>query len=453
MNGKFRTKNGKMKVAFLTLGCKVNYYETEKMMAELQRHGFEVTDFNSHADVYIVNTCTVTNIADRKSRKMLHRARKNNPDSIVAAVGCYVESGGEELKKDGAVDLFFSNAEKSQIAQKLIAYLKETGRWDEVKWDADDMEELHAMSGGRTRKYIKVQDGCNQFCSYCMIPYVRGGGILSSRSEEDVLEEVHRLAADGWKEVVITGIHLSSYGVERSGGHSFVEGKGAPLVALLQRINEVSGIERIRLGSLEPRIICDEFMDGLAGIHKLCPHFHLSLQSGCDATLKRMNRHYTAGEYKACCGRIRDFFENPAITTDVIVGFPGETEEEFEETRRFVREVGLADVHVFPYSVRNGTKAARMENQVSPEIRHHRAEILLQEAARLREAYAAAFIGKRERVLFEEIRNMDGEDFLVGHNERYVLFRVPMSEAASCGFRKNEIRSVAIGEENLFEFL
>lgn len=438
-----------MRVAFLTLGCKVNYYETEKMIADFQAHGFEVIDFSESADVYIVNTCTVTNIADRKSRKMLRRARKNNPHSIVAAVGCYVESGGDELKKDPAVDVFFSNADKPEIVPKLIEYMEKNGRWQRPQAEMEGIASAHRMPVGRTRKYIKVQDGCNQFCSYCMIPYVRGGGVLTSREEEDVFEEVQRIAKYGVKEVVITGIHLSSYGVDHSGARSFVEAKGAPLVSLLQRINGISGIERIRLGSLEPRIICDAFLEGLVQIDKLCPHFHLSLQSGCDATLGRMNRHYTAAEYAASCGRIRDFFRNPAITTDVIVGFPGETDEEFEVTRNFVKEVGLADVHVFPYSVRNGTRAAKMENQVSPEIRRGRAELLIQEAARLREAYVTAFVGNDEQVLFEEVRGMDGEDFVVGHNERYVLFRVPVSEAELRGFAENEIHTISVETGNL----
>lgn len=438
-----------MKVAFLTLGCKVNYYETEKMIADFQARGFEVTGFNKGADVYIVNTCTVTNIADRKSRKMLRRAKKMNPDGVVAAVGCYVESGGDELKKDSAVDVFFSNADKPEIVPKLIEYMEQAGRQQCPEAGADGMTSVNGMPDGRTRKYIKVQDGCNQFCSYCMIPYVRGGGVLTSREEEDVLEEVRHIAEHGFKEVVLTGIHLSSYGVNRSGARSFVEAKGAPLVSLLQKLGGISGIERIRLGSLEPRIICDAFLEGIASVDKLCPHFHLSLQSGCDATLRRMNRHYTAAEYAACCGRIRDFFRNPAITTDVIVGFPGETDEEFEATRNFVNEVGLADVHVFPYSVRGGTKAAGMENQVPPEIRRRRAELLIREAARLRQSYVTAFIGNDERVLFEEVRGMDGEDFLVGHNERYVLFRVPVSEAESRGFAENEIHTISVETGNL----
>lgn len=437
-----------MKVAFLTLGCKVNYYETEKMIADFRAHGFEVEDFKKNADIYIVNTCTVTNIADRKSRKMLHRAKRNNPDSIVAAVGCYVESGRDELEKDSAVDVFFSNADKAEIVSKMISYMEETGRQC-PKIGADGMASAHMPPGGRTRKYIKVQDGCNQFCSYCMIPYVRGGGILTSREEGDVLEEVKRVAEHGFKEVVVTGIHLSSYGVDHSGAGSFVETKGAPLVSLLQKVGAIPGIERIRIGSLEPRIICDEFLEGLVQIDKLCPHFHLSLQSGCDATLGRMNRHYTAAEYEMCCGRIREFFHNPAITTDVIAGFPGETDEEFEMTRDFVKKIGLADVHVFPYSVRNGTRAAGMENQVPPEIRRRRAELLIQEAARIREAYVTAFVGADERVLFEEIRNMDGEDFLVGHNERYVLLRVPISEAERRGFAENEIHTISVETGNL----
>ena len=437
-----------MKVAFLTLGCKVNYYETEKMMKDFRRHGFEVTEFNDDADVYIINTCTVTNIADRKSRKMIHRAKKKNPGRLVVAVGCYVESGGAELEKDAAVDVAFSNKDKVDIAEKVIAYLSGTGRMEKLAADYGEMPELHTAAG-RTRKYVKVQDGCNQFCSYCMIPYVRGGGVLSSREETAVLEEINRVAEQGYKEVVITGIHLSSYGVDRSGEKQFVALKGAPLAHLLREIDRIPGIERIRLGSLEPRIICEEFMEEISGVGKLCPHFHLSLQSGCDTVLKRMNRHYTSAGYKESCDRIRNYFENPAITTDVIVGFPGETEEEFETTRGFVKEAGLAGIHVFPYSMRNGTGAAKMENQIPQEVKHRRTDILLADARELSSDYANSFVGKTERVLFEEIREVDGKEFLVGHNERYVLFGVPAQQAKSAGYTQNEIRPVFIGEENI----
>ena len=465
-----------MKAAFLTLGCKVNYYETEKMMKDFEQHGFEVVDFHEHADVYVINTCTVTNIADRKSRKMIHRAKKRNPDSIVAAVGCYVESAGRKSGIDGALpnnalpdnalsetalsDLVFLNSQKKDVAREVAAYLQQHGRMTGAGarcGEAGGMRE-NKMSGrtsGRTRKYIKIQDGCNQFCSYCTIPYVRGGGVLSSRPAEDVLEEIRQAAELGVQEVVITGIHLSSYGADgselglQSASH-FVRLKGEPLVELLERVNEVAGIERIRLGSLEPRIICEEFMQGLSRVDKLCPHFHLSLQSGCDATLRRMNRHYTAAQYREGCERIRRYYEHPAITTDVIVGFPGETEEEFEETRHFVKEVGLADIHVFPYSVRTGTKAAGMDGQVSPDEKHRRSEILIADAAELKAVYAQWFVGKIEKVLFEEVREADGGRYLVGHNERYMLFGVPVQEAREKGYLENQIAQLEIRQEHCF---
>lgn len=444
----------RMKAAFLTLGCKVNYYETEKMMADFEKHGFQVVDFHECADVYVINTCTVTNMADRKSRKMIHRARKKNPDGVVAAVGCYVESAGKEWEKDTAADIVLLNSEKKDVARRVISYLQEHGRISgEGAQCGEELRIQEKAASGRTRKYIKIQDGCNQFCSYCTIPYVRGGGVLSSRPAEDVLEEIRHVAQLGFQEVVITGIHLSSYGVDgcdakpQSAGQ-FVRLKGAPLVELLQKVNEVPDIKRIRLGSLEPRILCREFMEGLSKVDKLCPHFHLSLQSGCDATLQRMNRHYTAAQYREGCGCIRHYYEHPAITTDVIVGFPGETEEEFETTRRFVKDVGLADIHVFPYSVRTGTKAARMDGQISPDVKHRRSEILISDAAKLKTAYMEWFVGKKEKVLFEEVREIGTHRFLVGHNERYMLFGVPAQEAQANGYHENQIAEVEIRKRN-----
>lgn len=447
-----------MKAAFLTLGCKVNYYETEKMIADFKKHGFEVTDFDDDADVYIINTCTVTNIADRKSRKMIHRAKRRHPDSIVAAVGCYVESSAAAGEKDDAVDLVFLNQDKEHLAEKVISYLESAGIMGgcgagEGRTEETEGNVLWSAGGdtGRTRRYIKVQDGCNQFCSYCMIPYVRGGGILSSREEYPILEEIRHAADTGYKEVVITGIHLSSFGVGGTSANEFVRQKGAPLTALLGKINGIDGIERIRMGSLEPRIICDEFLDGLSAVDKLCPHFHLSLQSGCDETLRRMNRHYTAEEYRESCDRIRSRFEHPAVTTDVIVGFPGETEEEFEKTRKFVNDIGLAGIHVFPYSVRYGTKAAKMDGQVSPEIKRRRADRLIADASALKAAYAGWFVGRTEKVLFEEVREAGGQQFLTGHNERYVVFGVPVREAQELGYRENSICPVTVQRENLIE--
>lgn len=437
-----------MKAAFLTLGCKVNFYETEKMMADFEKHGFQIVEFSEKADVYVINTCTVTNIADRKSRKMIHRAKKRNPDSLVVAVGCYVESSMAGANMDKAIDAAFSNKEKGEVAKKVLDYLRSIG-----KEELESGMPLHEnMKSGRTRKYLKIQDGCNQFCSYCTIPYVRGGGVLISRELQDVLDEIRRVAAAGYKEVVLTGIHLSSYGVDRSEEKQFVNLKGAPLVELLQEADKVPGLERIRLGSLEPRIIGREFMDGLAEVNKLCPHFHLSLQSGCDATLKRMNRHYTSAEYLEKCEMIREYYEHPAITTDIIAGFPGETEEEFEKTREFVRETRLADIHVFPYSIRNGTKAAAMENQVPPEEKHRRSELLIADSQKCKRTYEEWFVGRKEKVLFEEVRTEGDRKYLTGHNERYVLFGVPMEEAERAGYRENQLALVRISEENFLSW-
>lgn len=439
-----------MKVAFLTLGCKVNFYETEKMIKAFEAEKMEVVPFKEKADVYIVNTCTVTNIADRKSRKMLHRAKKMNPGSIVVAVGCYAESGRENLEQDEAIDVILNNRDKESIVGQIQQYLKEKHPEYLNSEDGVAKPSEHFHSGNpseeRTRKYIKIQDGCNQFCSYCMIPYVRGGGILSSRTEEEILEEVKRYVTQGFQEIVLTGIHLSSYGVDRSLYKQFVELKGRPLVELMKKLEEIPGLERIRLGSLEPRIICDEFLVELKKITKFCPHFHLSLQSGCDAVLQRMNRHYTAEEYREKCERIRQFYEHPAITTDVIVGFPGETEEEFQETLRFVKSIELSDVHVFPYSMRNGTKAAKMDNQVEPQEKHRRSEELIREVEKLKENYQRYFVGKEVRVLFEEVQEIHGEAYLTGHNERYVRFGMPVQGTT---YRENQIVSFVANEKNI----
>ncbi len=447
-----------MRVAFLTLGCKVNYYETERMMLDFQGVGFDVVEFQEKADVYVINTCTVTNIADRKSRKMLHRAKKLNPDSVVVAVGCYVESGKDVIAEDPAIDVAFSNKEKENVAVKVLSYLKEIDVSVDVKRLEKQYMEPINTSSERTRKYIKIQDGCNQFCSYCLIPYVRGKGVLNSRSPEEIVAEIQHIVNRGYKEIVITGIHLSSYGVDWDGepgnvisASKFVEQKGAPLIDLLQKVNQLPGIERIRLGSLEPRIICPEFVEGLLTITKLCPHFHLSLQSGCDATLARMNRHYTTEEFKKTCELLRMYFEHPAITTDVIVGFPGETEEEFEITRSFVKEVALADIHVFPYSIRSGTKAATMAGQVSPDVKHKRTEILISDTEKLKKQYEQYFVGKEQRILFEEIRQIEGEMYIIGHNERYVSMAIPLDLAKERGYRENDIASLKIEPKFIFK--
>ena len=406
-------------------------------MEQFQKAGFEIVDFSDSADIYIVNTCTVTNIADRKSRQMLHRAKKKNPQSLVAAVGCYVESDSERLKTDSAVDAYFTNDDKENIAGRMIE-----------QFSLERTERLAAGSRDvrheRTRAYIKVQDGCNQFCTYCLIPYVRGRGKLRSMPEEQVIAEVELLAQKGCREVVLTGIHLSSYGVERMGTADFIKAKGEPLLELIRRVAQVDGIERIRLGSLEPRIISEVFLQELAKIEQLCPHFHLSLQSGCDSVLQRMNRRYTSDEYREKVKLLRQYFSCPAITTDVIVGFPGETEEEFDKTREYLKELQLADIHVFPYSPRAGTKAADMPAQVSPEEKKRRVDCLIADTVCYRRNYGNLFQGQMEKVLFEDTEERNGVCYLMGHNERYVKIGVPLAEAEESGYRENEIHEVRV---------
>ena len=412
------------KVALHNLGCKVNAYETEAMQELLVRHGYEIVPFQEGADVYIINTCTVTNMADRKSRQMLHRARKMNPDSIVVACGCYVQAKKDDLPE--GIDIVVGNNKKQNIVEILENYEKERAGAEDGQGDNDDTyqeildinhekayEDLHLSTAAEhTRAYIKVQDGCNQFCSYCIIPFARGR--VRSRSRDSVLEEVKTLASNGYKEVVLTGIHLSSYGVD----------SGDDLLSLILAIHKVDGIERIRLGSLEPRIITEEFAKTIASLPKMCPHFHLSLQSGCNATLKRMNRRYTAEEYYEKCMLLRKYFHNPALTTDVIVGFPGETEEEFEESRAFVDKVDFYETHIFKYSRREGTKAAAMENQVPDQIKTKRSAVLLELNKKKQKAYEEKLIGTTQEVLIEEKIVRDGEELQVGHTKEYVKIGV-----------------------------
>ncbi len=429
-----------MRAAFLTLGCKVNFYETEKMMEQFCQRGFEIVDFKERADVYIINTCTVTNMADRKSRQMIHRAKKKNPHSFVAAVGCYVESGGDALLEDPAIDAAFSNRDKLTVAEQVVQRLGLAEGSTNVEL------ERGILSQDRTRSFLKIQDGCNQFCSYCIIPYVRGGGRLVSTPPGEVVSQVRELAAAGYKEVVLTGIHLSSYGVESSDAREFVRAKGEPLLAVVREAARVEGIRRIRLGSLEPRIVSEEFLEGLAQIDEVCPHFHLSLQSGCDTVLQRMNRHYTAVEYKEKVDMLRRYFYEPAVTTDVIVGFPGETEDEFQRTRGFLRDIRLADMHVFKYSPRTGTPAAVMGEQISPELKSLRSDLLISDAEEYRREYGERFIGQTEQVLFEETTVENGETYLYGHTGRYVKVGVPLPEAQEKGYQENEIYEVRIGK-------
>lgn len=435
-----------MRVGFLTLGCKVNSYETEKMKIKFEEQGHTVVAFEEKADVYIVNTCTVTNIADRKSRKMLHRAKRRNPDSLVVAAGCYVDSSDKKGEKDSSVDLFVTNAMKGDLVAFVVEAMKERNivpmQVTEEEFEKEHHMTKEAMAQKHTRAYLKVQNGCNQYCTYCIIPYVRGP--LSSKPVEDVVYEVEQLAKDGIQEVVLTGIHLSSYGVDLTECKNFLELEGRMLLKLIRNVAKVDGIERIRLGSLEPRIITKNFLEELSQIPEVCPHFHLSLQSGCDQTLRRMNRHYSADEYEAGVKMIRAYFKHPAITTDIIVGFPQETEEEFEATCAFARRIAFAQIHVFKYSRRQGTMADAMTGQVDETIKNQRSEKLIGIEKELEKEYQKYFIGKKEEVLLEEVQLIEGREYVVGYNERYVRIAVSCTEMPDAKERCNTIATVKI---------
>lgn len=444
-NSMEKSING-MKVAMHNLGCKVNSYEMDIMGQKLKAAGCEIVPFTDKADIYIINTCTVTNIADRKSRQMLHRAKKENPEAVVVAVGCYVETGIEGVKKDECIDLAVGNNKKSEIVEILNTFFEAKGDTDKtlggssiIDINHTDVFEEMLLSDmpEHTRAYIKIQDGCNQFCSYCVIPYARGR--IRSRDENDILGEIRGLIQKGCKEVVLTGIHISSYGVDK--------GKAA-LIDLVEKIGELSGIERIRLGSLEPRIITPENAKRLAAVSKLCPHFHLSLQSGCDSVLKRMNRHYTTSEFREGVRLLRECFDRPAITTDVIVGFPGETEEEFEESRRFVEDINFYEMHVFKYSPRKGTVAAGMKEQLTDREKTLRSDVLIHMTRTQSEVYRNNFVGQKVRILWEDMEEIKGKEYMIGHTERYV--RIAMS---SDDDRFSEKLSGTITEENVKGFL
>ena len=435
------------KVALHNLGCKVNAYETEAMQELLEKHGYEIVPFQEGADVYIINTCTVTNMADRKSRQMLHKARKMNPDSIVVACGCYVQAKKDDIPE--GIDIVVGNNKKQNIVEILENYEKEKNQ-DGQRETSDEQEketetyqeildinhekvyeDLHLSTAAEhTRAYIKVQDGCNQFCSYCIIPFARGR--VRSRSRDSVLDEVKTLSANGYKEVVLTGIHLSSYGIDCDDN----------LLSLILAIHEVEGIERIRLGSLEPRIITEEFAQTIAKLPKMCPHFHLSLQSGCNATLKRMNRRYTAEEYYEKCQLLRKYFDNPALTTDVIVGFPGETEEEFAESKAFVDKVDFYETHIFQYSRRKGTKAAVMENQVPSDVAHRRSAILIADGKVRKQRFEEKISETVTKVLFEESVTIDGKVYASGHTMEYIRMLMETTENLD-----NQILLVKAGKE------
>lgn len=432
------------KAALHNLGCKVNAYETEAMQHLLEEAGYEIVPFTQKADVYVINTCSVTNMADRKSRQMLHKAKKNNPDSIVVAAGCYVQTSEKEVLNDLSVDIVIGNDRKHDLVRLLEEYSLDSvnDTVDDINDGKHDFEELFIdQTKEHTRAFIKVQDGCNQFCSYCIIPYARGR--VRSRRFENVIAEVERLAANGFKEVVLTGIHLSSYGVD------FEEAAG--LLELIQAVNAVKGIERIRLGSLEPKIVTEHFASELSKLDKICPHFHLSLQSGCDATLKRMNRKYTTKEYERGCELLRKYFVHPAITTDVIVGFPGETEEEFEQTKAYLEHIHFYEMHIFKYSKRKGTRAAVMPDQIDEQIKAARSEKLIALGHDMSKEFGKFYIGKNEEVLFEEKAVIGDKEYFVGYTKEYVKVAKKTDENLENQIVSGRISGMLTDEILLFE--
>lgn len=447
------------KAALHNLGCKVNAYETDAMQQLLEENGYEIVPFTECADVYVINTCSVTNMADRKSRQMIHRARKKNPQAIVVAAGCYVQTSTEKVIEDLAVDIVIGNNQKNHLVDCIEEFenknhpvcAEDVGQGAQAKnteekvvdcidINQDEQEYEYFLvnkTAEHTRAFIKVQDGCNQFCSYCIIPYARGR--VRSRSIEDVVEEVTTLAKSGYQEVVLTGIHLSSYGLSENYNSGFEHNR---LLELIEAVAKVDGIERIRLGSLEPQIITEAFAKRLANVKKICPHFHLSLQSGCDATLKRMNRKYTAEEYAAGCAMLRKYFDDPAITTDVIVGFPGETEEEFATTKQYVADIGFYEMHIFKYSKRKGTKAAVMPNQVDEQVKTKRSDILLACEEQMSKTYRDGYVGREVEVLFETPWEWEGKPYYTGYTREYIRVAYPTTENLS-----NQIKMGVLGEE------
>ncbi len=425
------------KVAFHTLGCKVNIYETEAMQELMQKAGYEIVDFDRKADIYVINTCSVTNVADKKSRQLLHRAKAENPEALIVAAGCYVQSAAKKLQEDNKIDVIIGNNRKKDIVSIIEAHcsLRREGEQGAYILDIAKTKEYEDLAvtklSKHTRAFIKVQDGCNQFCSYCIIPYTRGR--VRSRNCRDVVEEARKLAAGGFRELVLTGIHLSSYGADLQ--------EGEDLLRLIQALGKVEGIERIRVGSLEPRIITPAFLEGLKEVPQFCPHFHLSLQSGCDKTLRNMNRKYSSADFRAGAALIRAFYESPALTTDVIVGFPGESEEDFQISKDFIAEMEFYETHIFPYSAREGTKAASMKEQLSQREKAARAKELALLHERQFRRFLAERIGKREEILLEEEAFFRGRACAVGYTREYVKVAVPIEgDMAAYGNR------LAIGE-------
>jgi threonylcarbamoyladenosine tRNA methylthiotransferase MtaB len=429
------------KAALHNLGCKVNSYETEAMTQLLKKTGYEIVSFQDQADVYIINTCSVTNMADRKSRQMLHKAKKQNPNAVVVATGCYVQTATEKVAQDLSIDLVVGNNRKKDIVEILNEYYAEKEAGEQVKEEyvidinhTDEYEDLEISTvTEHTRAHLKIQDGCNNFCSYCIIPYARGR--IRSRTMESIKAELERLSASGFKEIVLTGINLSCY-----------DDNGKKLIDVIEMADNVNGIERIRLGSLDPEVVTEDFVERLGKVKKICPHFHFSLQSGCDKTLKAMNRHYTSDEYYEKCQLIRKYIDNPAFTTDVIVGFPGETEEDYISSREFVKKVKFAELHVFKYSKRDGTVAAKMPNQIDEKIKTLRSEDLIKTGEELTKEFRQAKIGQDTTVLFEEKILLDNKKYWVGHTVDYIKIAVPEKENLEGQIRKVNVKDFLTNE-------
>lgn len=411
MNNQETNRKDKYTVSFTTLGCKVNQFETEAMTELLEKEGFEVLPTGEQSDIYIINTCAVTKESERKSRQFINKAKRINPNALVVAVGCSVQLNGEKLNKETDVDIIIGTKHKGNIGRLIKEKLNDV----EIKPDVieefygrEDFEELKISTvHDKTRANIKIQDGCSQFCSYCIIPYVRGP--IRSRKHDDIVEEIKKVAANGYKEIVLNGIHISSYGRD-------IQEQDA-LIKLIEAINEIEGIERIRLGSLEPKLITEDFVKRYSKLDKVCDHFHLSLQSGSDTVLQRMNRKYTTAEYKNNVGIIRKYMPEAGITTDIIVGFPGETEEEFNETLEFVKDIKFSRIHVFKYSVREGTKAAEMSNQVNDSIKAQRSKILIDLADSISNEFMKQFIGRKMPILVETEKK---ENLFEGYTTNYL---------------------------------
>lgn len=429
------------KAALHNLGCKVNSYETEAMTQLLKKAGYEIVSFQDQADVYIINTCSVTNMADRKSRQMLHKAKKQNPNAVVVATGCYVQTATEKVAQDLSIDLVVGNNRKKDIVEILNEYYAEKEAGEQVKEEyvidinhTDEYEDLEISTvTEHTRAHLKIQDGCNNFCSYCIIPYARGR--IRSRTMESIKAELERLSASGFKEIVLTGINLSCY-----------DDNGKKLIDVIEMADNVNGIERIRLGSLDPEVVTEDFVERLGKVKKICPHFHFSLQSGCDKTLKAMNRHYTSDEYYEKCQLIRKHIDNPAFTTDVIVGFPGETEEDYISSREFVKKVKFAELHVFKYSKRDGTVAAKMPNQIDEKIKTLRSEDLIKTGEELTKEFRQAKISQDTTVLFEEKILLDNKEYWVGHTVDYIKIAVPEKENLEGQIRKVNVKDFLTNE-------